>query len=412
MVATVAFGPMLLCSLSATSNLVISELGISEAQFGLLGTACFAAGAVGNVAFGRFSDRRSDSLLLTLVVAMAVAALALAAVPGGYGLLLVACGLSGLAQSFPNGVTNRILAERVPEARRIGWIGIKQSGPQVSQLIASLAFPTIAVWIGWHGANAFGAVGAGILGILTIRVLAAVPRLPKAAALVNAPLPGSIAPVEVANNNTFLIYALSVFGFVNGMGVQATNVYLSLFAVRDLNFPLVLGGFAAAAAGAVGVIARVGWGRMMSRGMATAPLLLLLAAMAFSGALAFIMAGSTRSAVFLWVAVALHGASALGVSVVLMAAVVRSVPASFMGLATGLVSAGQFGGFTIGPLAMGALISSQGGFASGWSALAIVYALCVLLAICLVLRLRRKDLPHGQQLIAHPGGNATEGARH
>ncbi|GAA5201785.1 hypothetical protein GCM10023346_46970 [Arthrobacter gyeryongensis] len=410
MLATVAFGPMLLSSLSATSNMVIGELGISAAQFGLLGTACFAAGAIGNAAFGRFNDKQSDSLLLTLVVGMAAAALALAAVPSGYVLLLVASGLSGLAQSFPNGVTNRILVERVPEDKRISWIGVKQSGPQVSQLVASLAFPTIAAWIGWHGANAVGAVVAGILGILTVRTLAALPLLPKVPTLVDAHHPVPIPAVPV--NNTTLIYALSAFGFVNGMGVQATNVYLSLYAVRELNFTLVLGGFAAAAAGAIGVVARVGWGRMMSRGMAAAPLLLLLAAMALSGALAFIMAGSTRSPAFLWLAVALHGASALGVSVVLMAAVVRSVPTSSMGMATGWVSAGQFGGFTIGPLTMGALISSPGGFTLGWSAVAIVYALCVLLALYLVLRRRRKELPGSQQLIAHPEANSTEDVCH
>lgn len=391
LLAATGIGPLLSYGLNATSDLVISELGISEAQFGLLATACFGCAAIGNAVFGRFADRQPDSRLMILVFAMATLALVLAAIPGGYVLLLVASGMAGLAQSFPNGVTNRILTERVPKDKRIGWIGIKQSGVQVSQLIASLAFPALAAWIGWHGASAVGAVAAGLLGVVAVRVLAAVPLLEVQPAPIQVsggqPEKGLPAPVSPG----FLIGALAAFGFINGMGVQATNVYLSLFAVRELGFSLVLGGIAAAVAGAIGVSARVGWGKMMSKGIAAPPLLLLLAAMALAGALVFVAADTTGAPALLWAAVALHGSSALGVSVVLMAAVVRSVPASSMARATGLVSAGQFGGFTIGPLLMGALIGTSGGFTLGWSVVAGIYLLCVVLALYLVLRRRARE---------------------
>jgi MFS family permease len=389
LLVAVGIGPLLTYGLSAVSALVITELGISEAQFGLLATVCFGAGAIGNAAFGRFTDKQPDSRLLALVFALATLSLLLAAIPGGYVLLLVASGLAGLAQSFPNGVTNRILAERVPEKQRIGWIGIKQSGVQVSQLVASLGFPALAAWIGWHGASGAGAAVAVVLGVVALRVLKAVPLLPK------VPIPVGASPADgpapAPPSTKFLIWALAAFGFVNGMGVQATNVYLSLYAVRELDFSLVLGGVAAAAAGAIGVAARVGWGRMMSRGMAAPPLLLLLAGLALAGAGVFLAAGATGSALLLWLAVALHGASALGVSVVLMAAVVRSVPPSSMGMATGMVTAGQFGGFTIGPLVMGTLVGSAGGFALGWAVVGGIYLLCVGLGLYLVLRRRRRN---------------------
>ena len=390
LLAAVGIGPLLIYGLNAVSDLVITELGISTAQFGLLATVCFAAGTIGNAAFGGLTDKQPDNRLLVVVFSLAALALVLAAIPGGYVLLLVASGLAGLAQSFPNGVTNRILAQRVPEKQRIGWIGIKQSGVQVSQLVASLGFPALAAWIGWHGASLIGAVLAGLLGVVAVRVLNTVPFLP-AAPVAAGPSQSRPGPAAAPANTRFLIYALAAFGFVNGMGVQATNVYLSLFAVRELDFSLLLGGLAAAAAGAIGVAARVGWGRMMSRGTAAPPLLLLLAVLALAGAVVFETAGATGSPALLWAAVALHGASALGVSVVLMAAVVRSVPASSIGVATGLVTAGQFGGFTVGPLAMGALIGSSGGFTMGWSAVAGTYLVCVLLAVYLVLRRRRRN---------------------
>ncbi len=387
----VGIAPLLNYGLSAISDLVITDLGISEAQFGLLATVCFGAAAIGNAAFGRFTDHQPDTRLMVLIFALAALALGLAAIPGGYVLLLIASGLAGVAQSFPNGVTNRVLAQRVPETQRIGWIGIKQSGVQVSQLVASIGFPALAAWIGWHGANAVGAVIAMLVGVLAVRVIKRVPFLPE---LPLTDQSRSKAPAQDrhrAPSIKFLIWALAAFGFVNGMGVQATNVYLALFAVREFDFSLVMGGMTAAAAGAIGVAARVGWGTMMSKGMAAPPLLLTLAVMALAGAGTFYLAGSTGSAALLWLAVALHGASALGVSVVLMAAVVRSVPPGSMGMASGMVGAGQFGGFTIGPLAMGALVGSPGGFSRGWSAVGGVYLLCVLLAIYLLWRRNRRN---------------------
>ena len=89
---------------------------------------------------------------MTVVFVLAAAALMLVAAPAGFWMLLIAAGIAGVAQSFPNGVTNRILLERVPISKRIGWVGIKQLGVQVSQLTASLAFPLLAAVAGWRGA--------------------------------------------------------------------------------------------------------------------------------------------------------------------------------------------------------------------------------------------------------------------
>lgn len=384
LLSAVGIAPMLSYGLSATSELIISELGISEAQFGLLATVCFGCAAIGNVVFGKFTDRQPDRTLLLVVFGLAAVAMALAAIPGGYPMLLVASAVAGIAQSFPNGVTNRILAQRVPADDRIGWTGVKQSGVQVSQLVASLGFPALAAWIGWHGASLVGAVVAGLLGVVAVKAITSYPVLPTEIRPTQKINPGAVAKPE--SSTRFVIIALTVFGFINGMGVQATNVYLPLFAVRELDFSLVLGGLTAAVAGAIGVSARIGWGKMMSSGVSAPKLLLFLAALATCGAGAFLGAGATGNAVLLWLAVALHGASALGVSVVLMATLLRSVPAASMGSATGMVSAGQFGGFTVGPLAMGALIGSPGGFTAGWIVVALVYLSCVLLGLYLVLR--------------------------
>lgn len=424
LVGSVGIGTLLIYGLSATSDLVISDLALTEAQFGLLATACFACATLGNALLGRFADRRSDRTLMLAIFTFAAAALAVASLANGFTALLIAAGLTGFAQSFPNGVTNRILIERVPARQRIGWTGIKQSGVQAAQLVASLAFPALAVVIGWRGAAALGVGLAVVLAVLAVRslnntaVLEAAPAAGSDSTGPHSTGPDRASPDSTGKTSTrkintgnddaapaaraadpaggsplpspeFVVWALAAFGFLNGLGVQATNVYVPLFAVRELDFSLVAGGATAAVAGAIGVSARIGWGRVMARGVAAPTLLLVLALTALAGAGAFLAAYATGWAALLWIAVALHGASALGVSVVLMAALLRSIPAGSMASASGRVSAGMFGGFTFGPLIMGALIGSSGGFAAGWMAVGLAYAACAVLAGYLVLRRRR-----------------------
>ncbi|GAA1146945.1 MFS transporter [Nesterenkonia lutea] len=389
LLGAVGVGPLLLYGLSATSEEIISDLGINEAQFGLLATTCFACAALGNATLGRLADRHSDLGLMTVIFLMATFALGLAGVPGGYLVLLIAVGVSGFAQSFPNGVTNRILLERVPAQKRIGWVGIKQSGVQVSQLVASLTFPLLALLIGWRGTAALAMLIPLTLLVLTWRTLRSVPLLQQTR---TTPKDSGSSPVEgvkqLRPRHSAAVWALAAFGCLNGIGVQATNVYLPLFAVRELDFSLVLGGATAAVAGVVGVTARIGWARVMARGTSGPVLLFALALTSLGGVCAFLGAQATDWAPLLWTAVVLHGSSALGVSVVLMSVLLRSIPSASMASSSGVVTAGMFTGFAIGPLGMGIIVSSPGGFTMGWITVGIIYLLCLLLAAVLIRRRR------------------------
>lgn len=399
LLGAVGSGPLLLYGLSAVSDSIIVDLGISEAQFGLLATVCFACAAIGNATLGRVADRHSDVSLMTLVFVLAAAAMALVAVPAGFWMLLVAAGISGIAQSFPNGVTNRVLLERVPVTKRIGWVGVKQSGVQASQLTASLAFPMLAAAAGWRGAALAIAIVPLILMVLMWHSLRVTPLLTLTAshpADTTEATDTEATDTEAVDTEAVdavptssprhpgMVWALAAFGLLNGIGVQATNVYMPLFSVRELGFSLVLGGVTAAVAGAIGVAARVGWARQMARGASGTHLLLLLALIATAGAAMFYGAGASGWVWMLWVAAALHGTSALGVSVVLMSALMRSIPSTSMASASGMVTAGMFTGFSLGPLGMGVLVSSPGGFQLGWAAVGLVYLLCVLLAVVLI----------------------------
>ncbi|MCG2623319.1 MFS transporter [Arthrobacter sp. I2-34] len=375
--AAMGVGPLLNYGLSATSPLVIADLGISQGQFGLLATAVFASAAVSSSWLGRLSDRISGRAQLILIFAGTAVALVVAALGQHYALLLLAALIAGPAQAISNPTTNRIIIHHVAPPKRPGWIGVKQSGVQGSQLFVGLVFPAVALWAGWQAAMALGAVVAVVLLAYGLRHLPAENPAPARTAVPAASGRRSEGRFPAS------IWLFAGYALLAGLGMQATNVYLPLFAVRELGFALVLGGVAAGVSGVVGVSSRILWGRRMATGVRASTLLALMGVGALVGAAALLGAGEFGSPALLWVGVVLHGATVLGANVVTMAGVMRVVPAARVGAATGIVSMGMYTGFAAGPLLMGLLLDRTGNFHSGWLLVGAGYLLCIVLALVL-----------------------------
>ncbi len=373
LVCAMGAGPVMNYGISATSTLIMADLGISESQFGLLAATCFASAALSSMSLGRLSDRISSRSQMLIIFGGTALALILMAVSGNYLWLLAAVLLSGPAQAISNPTTNRIIIHAVQPGKRPGWMGLKQSGVQASQLFSSLFFPAAALFAGWRGA----AVGAAqVLGVLLAYAWA---RLPAAPRTKSARTDDIRPPAE--RRFPAAVWLLAAFALFSGAGMQATNVYLPLFAQRELGFSLLLAGAAAAAAGVVGVASRVMWGRRMAEGVRASTLLLILAAGAICGAVLLLAAGETGIPALLWAGVVFHGASVLGVNVVVMAGVLREVPKERVGAASGAVSLGMYAGFASGPLVMGLLLEFSGGFLDGWIFIGTSYLACVLVGL-------------------------------
>jgi predicted MFS family arabinose efflux permease len=365
-------GPLLNYGMSALSPLIIAGLDITQSQFGLLAGAVFASAAVSSFSLGRLSDRATTRTQLVLIFGGTVAALVVASLAHSFWVLLAAAILAGPAQSISNPTTNRVIVTSVPPHKRAGWIGIKQSGVQASQLFSGLFFPAVALWLGWQWSFGLAAVVAA--GLLAYG-LAQVPREQAAPRTTAAPTSGGGLP--------FPVWLFAAFAFFSGMGMQATNVYLPLFAVRELGFPLVLAGAAAGVSGIVGVSSRIVWGRRMSRGARPSGLLLALALGAVVGVLCLLAAGAWGVPALLWAGVALHGATVLGANVITNAAVLVVVPRERIGAASGVLAAGMYTGFALGPLIMGVLADATGAFDAGWLTVGAGYAVCAGLALWL-----------------------------
>ena len=372
LVCAMGAGPVMNYGISATSTLIISDLGISESQFGLLAATCFASAALSSMSLGRLSDRIRARTQMLIIFGGTALSLVFMALSGNYLWLLAAVLLSGPAQAISNPTTNRIIIHAVQPGKRPGWMGIKQSGVQASQLFSSLFFPAAALFAGWRGA----AVGAAlVLGLLLAYSWHRLPPEPRTRT------PNRAERASAERRFPAAVWLLAAFALFSGAGMQATNVYLPLFAQRELGFSLLMGGATAAAAGVVGVASRVLWGRRMAEGVRASTLLLILAAGAICGAGLLLAAGETGIPALLWAGVLFHGASVLGVNVVVMAGVLREVPKERVGAASGAVSLGMYAGFASGPLIMGLLLEFSGGFLDGWIFIGAVYLACVLVGL-------------------------------
>lgn len=385
-----AIGPLLTYGLSATSALVIDSLDITAAQFGMLATLTFLSAAALSLAFGRFSDRYPARTLLVTVFAGAALSFVVAALSTNYLWLLAAMALSGAAQALSNPVTNRVISEHAAPAKQSPWIGVKQSGVQASQLAAGIGCPALALAWGWRGALW---VGAAIAGISTLAAWRYSPPSSEPSR------PSAIAPTNDTGRRSMprAVWLFAGYAFFSGAALQATNVYLPLFAHDGMGLSLTVAGLTAAVAGAIGVTSRVGWGRALAGKTGTFVLLLILASGSTLGTIALLGAQILGWRPLLWIGVAVHGATALAANVVLMAGALRIVHPAAVGRASSVIAVGMYLGFACGPALIGVLSDVTGGFAVGWAAATGLYTVCISVSIWGI----RSTPAHTDAAIAH-----------
>jgi predicted MFS family arabinose efflux permease len=415
-------GPLFNYGVSVSSAVIIDQLGITAGQLGLVVSVVFASAAITSIYLGRLADRMSARAQLVLIFAGTAVALVVGAFASHYWVLLLAAVLAGPAQAISNPTTNRIIIRAVAPVKRAGWIGVKQSGVQASQLFSGLFFPAVSLWLGWTGAAlgaalvAVGLLAYGLTVVPTPRELAA--RAARDAQ--SAPGPDATTPVapdgarpadpdappaetaggdQAATDRTAgdrragdgpatdrlptTVWIFASIALLSGFGMQATNVYLPLFSMEAVGFSLVLGGVATAVSGVIGVISRIWWGRRMSAGVKASTLLLMISAGALSGVAAFLAAGLWHVPALIWVGAALHGVTVLGANVVINAGLMQVVAPERIGAASGINSMGMYSGFALGPLVMGALRDLTGDFTIGWLVIAVMYLACFGMALFL-----------------------------
>ena len=153
-------------------------------------------------------------------------------------------------------------------------------------------------------------------------------------------------------------------------------------------------------------MSRLLWGRLTERFKAPGVPLALIAV--FSAVAVGLVAGSSLwgTPVLMWTGTALYGLSGTAAMVILLTVVMRLVPESRAGAATGRISMGLFAGFAAGPVLFG-LLADHWGYSAGWVSLLAASAMMILAP----LGLRKLAVPDQPKEVLHASGQTATDLR-
>jgi predicted MFS family arabinose efflux permease len=335
------------------ASFIIHELGISRTQLGISITVASAMSALAAIALGRFLDRQGGRAALSAVFSLSALAMFGIAVAPGYGLLLVAAAVAGLAMGSANPATNRIIVETVPRPRWGTVTGIKQAGEALPIVVGGLILPAAAIAISWR--FAFGAIAFILVAAIGFTVLV----IP-AGRRHEWTRPARVAPRLDPN-----ILWLTAYSFVLGLAAAAIATYLPLYAQEALGMSAASAGIVVAAMGTIAVVSRVLWGYSARRVNDLRGRLRWIALLAI-GATAFMWAASHAEPGLIWLGAVLWGASILSVGALGNLAVMHYSIAGDTGRASGVMLTGFGVGLMIGAPMFGLSVDLTGAYDVGF----------------------------------------------
>ncbi|MGF1617484.1 MAG: MFS transporter [Acidimicrobiia bacterium] len=353
---------------------LIGEFGLSKTAFGALSTAMFLVAALVSPLAGRLTDLfGGKSILISTFVFFSGGVVILAAAQS-FAWLIGAMLLGGVALATTNPATNHLLASRTAGNQQ-GWMaGIKQSGGQISAVVAALFLPWAASLLGWRGA-AFLMVPFAALGlIITWR------WLPRKSTRVPV---GRFGDAESGRKVRALlprsIWWLSAYSLAMASGAGAVLFYIPLYMYEEFAVSAAVAGSATGAVGVVGTAARILWGPMSQRFSSVSfPLGVLASLGGVSICLMWIAPASGIG--FWWLGIVIYGMSAAAWPTVSMLGVINLAGRHQTGQASGVVLVASLLGVIVSPVMFGYAADATGSYSVGWAGVLVLFGLATVIS--------------------------------
>lgn len=150
--------------LGSHAALVRRDLLFDEARLGLVVACFFGLSALTSIPAGRLSQRYgARPAMLTGVVLAASSLAGMSAWATTWLHLAAGYTVAGIANGVAQNATNHLLAVGLRPGRRGLGMGIKQTAPMISSVLAGLAVPLVGVPLGWRVGFAVAAVVPALL---------------------------------------------------------------------------------------------------------------------------------------------------------------------------------------------------------------------------------------------------------
>ncbi len=413
LVATMTATSFQIFALSVLAIELITDLGLSRAELGLIGSVNTMTGALTAPLSGRLTDRIGPWAAAVSGMLISAVGMSMMALSGGAMALAASALVSGVPQGWGNPATNALIAERVASGGQGTITGVKQSGVQFGVFLSGLTLPTLAVWFGWRGASwAYAAVFA-LLAVLTAVLL---PRRPSTA---SPPAPGVASSADPAGSVgeeppgtvgavTAMdpwIWRLAGYALLSGTVGGTIGRFFPLWAEEAVGMTTRTAGFLVAVTGLLGIVARIVAGRVAEAAVSPPRLLRILAAIGGVYGLVLV-ATPVLGSWILWPATALNAVGIGAWNAVAMLAIIMVVPRQLAGRASGVVMLGFLGGLSVGSPVAGWAVDRWGSYQPVWG-------VCVLLSALAVLSLssgrRRSEIDVSPDVDTVPGRQAEMG---
>lgn len=363
------------------------ELGLNEAEFGLLVGTPVLTGSLVRIVLGIWPGRYGGRLVYTLTMLAAAVATFLLSYAHTYTQMLIAGLGVGLAGgSFAVGVA--YVSPFFPAAKQGTALGIFGAG-NVGAAVTKFAAPFILIAWGWQAVAQIWAIGLALMAIVFWFTTTDDPafRLRRERGVASKSLLQEFAPLKNAQVWRFSLYYFFAFG-----GFVALSLWLPRYLVGVYGFNLGVAGMVAAAYSIPGSIFRAFGGVLSDKKGARSVMYVMFAVSAVATLILSLPAAGTGSAlgitpvVFIVVIFALGFVMSLG-----KAAVYKHIPAYYpesVGAVGGIVGMmGGLGGFIL-PIAFGLLKDMTGLWSSCFM---LLFAIVVISLVWMHLSVRQLD---------------------
>ncbi len=368
LVAVMVSAVYLRSSLTVLSGFVIDEFAISRSQFGWIFATFAISGTAMSPIMGSVTDGSTRRALFT-VFAFAAAGTLMAGLSPGFTMLIIASGVAGIALATGNPSTNRVVAERVPVRIRGLATGLKQSGPQLTLLVAGLALPAIALAANWRWALVSG-IAVPIVGTLVALRLVERDRV-----LVPRSERRSLAPSE-----RHTVTWLAATSFFMATALASIQAFLPLYALEDLGLSASAAGLMAALLGLGALLGRIVLTSIEHRFKSRVTLLIWTP---IGAAVTTMVITAATSSVPWLLAVGSFtaGLAALAWHALAWLFVINTSHPRSIGRASSVMQVGTFLGWGVGPVLTGYLVDATGSYTFNWFVVAGLFLLVSVMAI-------------------------------